>query len=85
MCLHTTECSENVASIRRVPKAVLPNGPARNVLSGMARDGYDCYIYQPAQRPDTPKRERRWNLWLNNQRYDLREWLSEFDQSSTTK
>lgn len=39
------EAAENVASVRRVPRTVLPPGPARDALTAIAAAGYDCYAY----------------------------------------
>jgi hypothetical protein len=75
-----TEASQNVQSIRRIPTRLLPNGEARDYLTGIARDGYDCYAYQPAQHPDTPQEERRYNIWINGRRHDITEWLAEFNK-----
>ena len=81
MCLkRTTPVTENVHSIRMIPKRLLPDGEARNYLTGIAIMGYDCYAYQPAQHPDTPREERRWNLWWNGRRYDIVEWLELYNQ-----
>lgn len=77
--LHDAEAAENVKSIRRIPETLLPKGPARMTLVGMARDGYDVYAYTPLQ-IGVKNSEKRWNVWYNGQRYPLEEWVAEFDR-----
>jgi hypothetical protein len=77
--LHDGECVENVRSVQGIPEALLPKGPARKTLMGMARDGYNVYADAPTQigRKDTQK---NWNVWFNGHCYPLEEWLAEFNK-----
>lgn len=39
------EAAENVASVARVPRRILPDGAARDALTAIAAAGYDCRCY----------------------------------------
>lgn len=39
------EAAENTESVRRVPRSVLPVGPARDALVRLATSGRDCSCY----------------------------------------
>jgi hypothetical protein len=77
--LHDGDCVENVRSIQGIPESLLPKGPARKTLMGMARDGYNVYADSPLQtgRKDVQK---TWNIWFNGYCYPLPEWLAEFNK-----
>jgi hypothetical protein len=77
--LHDVECAENVRSIQDIPEKLLPKGPARKALMGMARDGYDVYAGAP-RRVGVSSAERHWNIWFNGHCYPVEEWVAEFDK-----
>lgn len=62
----------NMASIHAIPRALLPDGPARSFLMTEANAGKDVYAYAPTQLPS--EHERRWNVWYGPlaPRYDAR-------------
>lgn len=55
------EAAENVQSVRRVPRSMLPDGPARDALLALAAAGRDCYCY--ASGGET---SGTWCVWLGD-------------------
>jgi hypothetical protein len=79
--LHDVECAENVRSIQSIPEKLLPKGPARKTLMGMARDGYNVYADAPTKiRVNTV--ETHWKIWFNGHCYPLQEWVAEFEKGA---
>jgi hypothetical protein len=81
MCFRkpTTETEVNVKSIDRIPKRLLPDGPAREALLEMARSGKDVDAYTPFQ--TCPERQKRWNVWVIDRRWDVENWRESFTES----
>ena len=52
------EIAEHLDSLAAVPRDILPDGPARITLVGLATAGHDVYAYQAAGEHGP------WNLWL---------------------
>lgn len=79
--LHEVECAENVRSIQSIPERLLPKGPARKTLMGMARDGYDVYAGATVK-SGVNAVEKHWNIWFNRRCYPLEEWVTEFNKGA---
>ena len=75
----TTETEKHVKSIDRIPKRLLPDGPARRALLEMAWEGLDVEAYTPFQ--TCPESQKRWNIWLIDRRWDVEKWAEHFTES----
>jgi hypothetical protein len=67
------EIKANVKSIRAVPRALLPDGPARDELVRRAQAGEDVYCYHAGLGPDYT-----WNIWLVNERIEAHDYVERF-------
>jgi hypothetical protein len=56
------EIKGNVEAIKHVPRAVLPDGEARDTLMALARQGEDLYVYQAA----SLRGNGVWNVWIES-------------------
>ncbi len=70
--VHPDEAQANTASIFDVPRALMPDGPARESLMRRAMLGYDCYAYQSGGPRGT------WCVWLNDERIPVTEYVASF-------
>lgn len=68
---------ENVLSLCKLPRSVLPFGPARDALLIRASKGQDVYAYAPLQRETRPE-HMRYNVWVHGTRYTVAEWLEAY-------
>jgi hypothetical protein len=64
------EIASNVASIKALPSAELPDGPARRALLWQAQEGRDVYAYTSVV--------GRWFVWVAGKRYTPAEWAARF-------
>ncbi len=69
--LRTWEARRNVASIDKVPRRVLPDGPIRAHLAQLASEGRDVYAYHAG-----PADAGVWNLWLETARVPVADYLA---------